>query len=102
MQPIHTFNVVPKLPAELEPLRDVVLNLWWTWEPRARGLFRHLDEELWHRTNHNPLRMLQLCRQARLTEVAQDDDFIREMRLVSAQFKAYMARKDTYGKLRTE
>jgi starch phosphorylase len=102
MQPIHTFNVVPKLPAELEPLRELVFNLWWTWEPQARGLFRHLDPALWHRTNHNPLRMLQLCRQARLTQVAEDDDFLREMKQVHAKFQAYMARKDTYGKLRVD
>ena len=99
MQPIHTFNVVPKLPAELEPLRTMVFNLWWTWEPQARALFRHLDHELWHATNHNPLRMLQLCRQARLVEVAQDDDFLREMRAVYEKFGAYLERPDTYGKL---
>src|SRR3954468_8931986 len=100
MQPIHTFNVVPKLPAELEPLRELVFNLWWTWEPQARKLFRHLDPELWHKTNHNPLRMLQLCRQARLTEVSLDDDFLREMHGVHHRLRAYMARPDTYGKLR--
>ena len=82
MQPIHTFNVVPKLPAALEPLRDIVFNLWWTWEPKARALFRHLDPHLWDKTNHNPLRMLQLCKQARLHDVAEDDDFIREMKTV--------------------
>jgi starch phosphorylase len=82
MQPLYTFNVVPKLPAELEPLRTMVFNLWWTWEPQARALFRHLDPDLWHETNHNPLRMLQLCRQARLIEVAQDEDFLAEMRAV--------------------
>jgi starch phosphorylase len=102
MQPLHTFNVVPKLPKELEPLRELVFNLWWTWEPAARGLFRHLDPQLWHRTNHNPLRMLQLCRQARLTEVATDDDFIREMKSVYKEFRGYMNRADTYGKLRKE
>jgi glycogen phosphorylase len=102
MQPLHTFNVVPKLPSELESLRELVFNLWWTWEPQARGLFRHLDPELWHRTNHNPLRMLQLCKQARLEEVASDDDFLREMKQVSAKFRAYMGRQDTYGKLRKE
>ena len=100
MQPIHTFNVVPKLPPELEPLRDLVFNLWWTWEPAARALFREINPELWHRTNHNPLRVLQLCRQARLTEVAQDDDFIRALKLVHAKFRAYMQRADTYGKTR--
>ena len=99
MQPIHCYNIVPKLPEQLEPLREMVFNLWWTWQPDARKLFRHLDPVLWDRTNHNPLRMLQLCRQARLEEVAQDDDFLREMRAVYAKFGAYLKRKDTYGKL---
>jgi starch phosphorylase len=87
MLPIHTFNVVPKLPKALEPLREIVFNLWWTWEPEARKLFRHLDPELWHRTNHNPLRMLQLSRQARLTEVANDDDFLREMTRFTKKYR---------------
>ena len=100
MQPLFAFNVIPKLPVELEPLREMAFNLWWTWEPDARGLFRSLDPELWNRTNHNPVRMLQLCRQARLVEVAQDDDFLRGMDQVYGQFKAYMARKDTYGSTR--
>ena len=57
----------------------MVFNLWWTWEPSARRLFRHLDPELWDRTNHNPLRMLQLSRQARLVEVAKDEVFLRDL-----------------------
>ncbi len=100
MQPLFTYNVIPKLPEELEPLREIVYNLWWTWEPAARKLFRHLDHDLWNRTNHNPLRMLQLSKQARLIEVANDDEFIREMKAVHGKFSAYMARKDTYRKLR--
>lgn len=102
MQPLHTFNVVPKLPAALEPLREIVFNLWWTWEPEARALFRHLDPDLWNRTNHNPLRILQLCKQARLVEVAQDDDFLRDMKAVHAKLQAYLKRPDTYGKLRKD
>src|ERR1700704_894153 len=93
-----TYNVVPKLPPALEPLREMVFNLWWTWEPSARRLFRHLDPELWNRTNHNPVRMLQLSRQARLVEVSEDDEFLRELKEVHDTFKKYLARKDTYGK----
>ena len=100
MQPIHTYNVVPKLPAQLEPLRRLALNLWWTWEPSARALFRKLDPDIWHRTNHNPVRLLQLCRQARLEEVSANDDFLREMKGVLAKFDAYIGRKDTWGKTR--
>jgi hypothetical protein len=98
MPTYHTFNVIPTLPAALEPLREMVFNLWWTWEPSARRLFRHLDPELWNRTNHNPVRMLQLSHQARLVEVAQDKNFLRELKEVHDAYRKYLARKDTYGK----
>ena len=99
MPSYQTYNVIPTLPAPLEPLREMVFNLWWTWEPTARRLFRHLDPELWDRTNHNPVRMLQLSRQARLEEVSQDKNFLRELSEVHQTFRAYLARQDTYGKM---
>src|SRR5207248_7394758 len=98
MPNFHSYNVVPILPAPLEPLREMSFNVWWTWEPSARRLFRHLDVELWNRTNHNPIRMLQLSRQARLEELATDKSFLRELKQVHDAFTNYLARQDTYGK----
>ena len=98
MPNFQSYNVVPTLPAPLEPLREMSFNVWWTWEPSARRLFRHLDPELWDRTNHNPVRMLQLSRQARLEELATDKSFLREITTVHDAFTKYIARKDTYGK----
>ena len=45
MPTFQTYNVTPILPAPLEPLREMSFNLWWTWEPAARRLFRQLDPE---------------------------------------------------------
>src|SRR3954465_10075299 len=98
MPTYHSYNVIPTLPAALEPLREMVFNLWWPWEPSARRLFRHLDPELWDRTNHNPVRMLQLSRQARLEELSTDKGFLRELKQVHDAFTKYLGRKDTYGK----
>src|SRR5882762_7984594 len=98
MPTFQIYNVIPTLPAVLEPLREMTFNLWWTWEPSARRLFRHLDPDLWNRTNHNPVRMLQLSRQARLEELAQDKAFLRELKQVHDAFRNYLARQDTYGK----
>jgi starch phosphorylase len=98
MPTFQTYHVTPTLPGALEPLRQMSFNLWWTWEPSARRLFRHLDPELWNRTNHNPVRMLQLSRQLRLEEVSQDKAFLRELKEVHDAFRNYLARKDTYGK----
>lgn len=102
IQPIRTYNVTPKLPEAIEPLREIAFNLWWTWEPEARALFHQIDPELWNQTNHNPLRMLQLARQARLTEVAQDDDFLHAMRKVQTSLREYLKRPDTWGKTRPQ
>jgi starch phosphorylase len=100
MQSVRTFNVSPRLPAVLEPLNELARNLWWTWEPDARKLFRDLNPTLWDQTNHNPIRMLQLSKQGRLEEIASDEDYLRRMRHVHEQFQAYMSRTDTYGKQR--
>ncbi len=96
MQPHITFHVSPKLPSRLEPLRELVYNLWWTWQPSARSLFRSIDTELWRRVNQSPVRLFHGVSQARLEELAADDDFVREMQAIYARFRQYMDRKDTY------
>ena len=42
----------------LDELRDIALDLTWTWEPRIRALFSELDAELWDRCGHNPVLLL--------------------------------------------
>ena len=91
MHPIRTYNVTPRIPKALKPLHKIAFNLWWTWQPDARRLFWLMDASLWDQTNHSPVRMLQLTKQARLQELAGDDDFLREMKAVEARFDAYMA-----------
>src|SRR6201997_2738696 len=98
MPTFQTYNVTPILPATLEPLRELSFNLWWTWEPAARRLLRELATELCNETNHNPVRMLQLSRQSRLEELAQDKNFLRELKQVFQDFEKYLGRRDTYGK----
>ena len=45
-----------------DKLRELGLNLWWTWHTEVIELFRELDPTLWQDTNHNPIALL-----ARLT-----------------------------------
>jgi glycogen phosphorylase len=102
MQPHLTFHVTPRLPAKLEPLRELVYNIWWTWQPAARILFRQIDTPLWHRVNQSPVRLLQKVSQARLEVLAEDDDFVHRLTLLHNRFRAYINRQDTYHKLRQQ
>ena len=39
-------------------LRTLAENLWWSWQPEIRSLFRELDPELWRTVYQNPVALL--------------------------------------------
>ena len=95
---IGNFNVVPSLPANLEPLRDIVYNVYWSWNHDAVELFRRLDRKLWEETHHNPVLMLGKISQERLNEVSKDDGFISHMNRVYVQVNVYMEESTWFQK----
>jgi starch phosphorylase len=48
------------LPDRINRLNELAHDLWWSWSPDARQVFRRLDYPLWRLTAHNPVKMLQL------------------------------------------
>ena len=92
------FNVIPNLPEELEPLREISYNLFWTWNQDAINLFRRLDREIWEETNHNPVKLLGKVSQERLQEAAQDYGFISHMNRVYLQLQVYLEEITWYQK----
>jgi len=32
---------IPILPKKIAGLKDISLNLWWTWNPRGKNLFKY-------------------------------------------------------------
>jgi starch phosphorylase len=90
------------LPDRLHRLHELALDLWWSWDLRAREVFRRLDYPLWRATAHNPVRMLQEIAPQRLHAAAEDqavieayDEAIRgrdeERRLVHPWWKEHGA-----------
>jgi starch phosphorylase len=60
------------LPDRISGLWQLAFNLWWTWHPEAREVFRLLDYPLWRLTSHNPVRMLQTVPYERLRQAARE------------------------------
>src|ERR1700677_4015916 len=79
---------LPNLPERLRGLERLSLNLWWSWQPHARELFRSLDHQAWRESNHNPVRMLALLPQEILQDAANDADFLQIYDLVMNEFEA--------------
>ncbi|MDE2290850.1 MAG: alpha-glucan family phosphorylase [Elusimicrobia bacterium] len=78
------------LPARIARLEELAYNLWWSWNPSARSLFKVLDRTLWQTTHHNPVKVLVQCRPERFEACAKDPAFLQWFDSVVAQFDEYM------------
>jgi starch phosphorylase len=85
-----------KIPAKLNRLPQLAYNLWWSWTPEARGLFRRLDMPLWRKTRHNPVQMLQEIGEETLRRAAQDASFVRQYNKVMMGFDREMSNGHTW------
>jgi starch phosphorylase len=73
---MERFATSAPLPSRIHRLHELALDLWWSWRPTARQVFRRLDYPLWRATAHNPVRMLRTIDEARLAAAAQDPTFL--------------------------
>jgi starch phosphorylase len=64
------------IPERLRRLRELANDLWWTWNPQAREVFRRLDYPLWRQTAHNPVLMLRLVSPEILAQASTNERFL--------------------------
>jgi starch phosphorylase len=64
------------IPERLRRLPELAMDLWWTWNPQAREVFRRLDYMVWRQTAHNPVLMLRNVSPELLQLAAEDDRFL--------------------------
>ncbi len=94
--------VLPNLPEPINRLQELACNLYWTWTPQARTLFRSLERDLWEASGHNPVIVLREIPQEGLEAAAQDPDYLELYEAVMAEFDAYLARRGWYGEAHPE
>jgi starch phosphorylase len=64
----------PQLPERLAGLGELAYNLWWSWHPEARMLFKMLDRRIWKATGHNPVKLLKVLPRKSLETAAGDPE----------------------------
>lgn len=87
---IRSIHVKPNLPDVLVPLKDIAMNVWYSWNWDAVHLFIRLNPVLWEQANQNPVLMLGMLSQEDLDRAASDDSFVASLGRVHEQFQRYL------------
>ncbi|HPS92179.1 MAG TPA: alpha-glucan family phosphorylase [Methanothrix sp.] len=85
-----TKDKFPHLPERISGLRELAYNLWWSWHPEGRALFKLLNRRGWYLSNHNPVKMINRMDGAALQAAASDPHFLRHYEAVMTRFNGYM------------
>jgi glycogen phosphorylase len=83
-------TVFPIMPARISRLYELAYNLWWSWHPEARTLYKDLDPKLWESVGHSPVRFLSEVEPAVLERAAKDASYLERYDSILAAFDRYM------------
>ncbi|WP_424467788.1 alpha-glucan family phosphorylase [Pseudoclavibacter helvolus] len=90
MKAYDSLPVSTILPRELGELRVLAKNLRWSWRPSAERLFADIDEQLWRSCGRNPVVMLRSLPASRVTQLAEDHEFLERLRREAEDLAAYL------------
>ncbi|HEQ72429.1 MAG TPA: alpha-glucan family phosphorylase, partial [Spirochaetia bacterium] len=84
------FSVKASIPEKLAGLRDIAYNLWWCWNQDSQELFSLLDEVKYERMGSNPVALIETIASERLSELAENDNYLHLYRAVTTKFNRYL------------
>lgn len=87
----QSIEVAAALPERFEKLRDIMMNIWWSWNNNALEMFRYIDPVLWEKWRYNPITLLKDVSELRFAELLDDKEFIETYETISGEFDEYMA-----------
>lgn len=77
------------LPEALGALDDLALNLRWSWHAPTRELFASIDPARWDAVHGDPVRLLGALTPERLSELAEEEDFVARVRGLAEDLQTY-------------
>ena len=86
----------PELPERLSGLGELAYNLWWSWHPEARMLFKMIDRQIWKESVHNPVKVLKQLPEETFGKLVSDTGYLRHYDAVIARFSDYMNTKGNW------
>lgn len=85
-----------ELPENLKKLKEIALNLWWSWNVDCLNLYKMIDPDLWTKVKNNPVKFIQEVSSKKIAEASSNQDFLDKYYQVSNKFDEYMNSPSTW------
>ena len=82
------------VPERLAGLVDLAYNLWWSWHPEARILFKQINQQAWKKSVHNPVKMLQDIPAEFLDSLLSNPEYLRRYDIIMNRYLRYMTNRN--------
>jgi starch phosphorylase len=82
----------------MQRVRELAMNLWWTWNPDAQRLFASIDPILWEATHHNPIATLELLSTERRGAIESDRLFADHLGRVEQALQRYLSARTWFAR----
>ncbi len=80
-----------------QKLRELAQNLWWSWQPDIRAIFRELEPETWRAVYHNPVALLQRVAPEEIYRRVQDLELQTRINQAHRRLRGYAAGGESWG-----
>jgi starch phosphorylase len=80
-----------------QKLRELAQNLWWSWQPDIRALFRELDPATWSVVHHNPVALLQRVPPEEISRRVQDLEMQTRINQAHRRLQSYLKGGESWG-----
>ncbi len=103
---IKPFLVHTNIPDRLQHLRELAMNLWFSWNTEALDLLIRLGYkpsqtskiDYWEESDQNPVKMLGLLPQKEFIEACNDESFLSNLDRVYSRYQEYLTRKAWFAR----
>src|SRR4030095_15669766 len=80
-----------------QQLRELAQNLWWSWQPDIRAIFRELEPDAWRSVYHNPVALLQRIAPEEIYRRVQDLELQTGINQAHRRLRSYLAGDERWG-----
>lgn len=82
------------VPDRISGLVDLSFNLWWSWNPAVKMVFKRLNPQAWIDSIHNPVKMLHELPEETLQAASKNPQYLRHYDMVMSRFRHELNRKN--------